>query len=74
MIESRPARVAKFPVNCELPHIGAPKNMGALFRQAQRHAEGMQMRLGIGIVVVVAIGLIWSVAVMSEWVPVASAG
>jgi hypothetical protein len=32
------------------------------------------MRLGIGIVVVVAIGLIWSVAVMSEWVPVASAG
>ena len=21
------ARVAKFPVNCELPHIGAPKNM-----------------------------------------------
>ena len=31
------------------------------------------MRVGIGIAVVVAIGLIWSVAVMSEWVPVASA-
>ena len=31
------------------------------------------MRIGIGIAVVVAIGLIWSVAVMSEWVPVASA-
>jgi hypothetical protein len=30
------------------------------------------MRIGIGIAVVVAIGLIWSVAVMSQWVPVAS--
>jgi hypothetical protein len=30
-------------------------------------------RTGIGIAVVVAIGLIWSVAVMSKWVPVASA-
>jgi hypothetical protein len=59
---------------CELPHIGAPKNMGVLFRQAQRNAEGMQMRIGIGIAVVVAIGLIWSIAAMSEWVPVASAG
>jgi hypothetical protein len=33
----------------------------------------MQMRIGIGIAAVVAIGLIWSVAVMSEWVPVVSA-
>ncbi len=31
------------------------------------------MRTGIGIAVVVAIGMIWSVAVMSEWVPVVSA-
>jgi ABC-type nitrate/sulfonate/bicarbonate transport system permease component len=31
------------------------------------------MRTGIGIAVVVAIGLIWSVAVMSEWVPMARA-
>jgi hypothetical protein len=32
------------------------------------------MRIGIiGIAVVVAIGLIWSVAAMSEWVPVVSA-
>ena len=30
------------------------------------------MRTGIGIAVVVAIGLIWSVAVMSQWVPMAS--
>lgn len=30
------------------------------------------MRIGIGIAVVVAIGLIWSVAAMSEWVPVVS--
>ena len=37
--------------------------------------EGMQMRTCtcIGIVVVVAIGLIWSVAAMSGWVPVPSA-
>jgi hypothetical protein len=28
---------------------------------------------GIGVGVVVAMGLIWSVAVMSQWVPVASA-
>jgi hypothetical protein len=27
----------------------------------------------VGIVVVVAIGLLWSIAVMSNWVPVASA-
>jgi hypothetical protein len=32
-----------------------------------------QMRTCIGIAVVVAIGLIWSVAVMFEWVPVNSA-
>jgi hypothetical protein len=31
------------------------------------------MRTCIGIAVVVAIGLIWSLAVMSEWVPVNSA-
>ena len=31
------------------------------------------MRTGIGLAVVVAIGLIWSVAVMSQWVPLASA-
>ncbi len=31
------------------------------------------MRIGIGIAVVVAIGLIWSLAAMSEWVPVVSA-
>jgi hypothetical protein len=39
----------------------------------QRDAEEIQMRIGIGIAVMVAIGLIWSVAVMSEWVPVVSA-
>jgi hypothetical protein len=33
----------------------------------------MQMRTCIGIVIVVAIGLIWSVAAMSKWVPVSSA-
>ena len=33
----------------------------------------MQMRAWIGIAVVVAIGLIWSVAAMSNWVPVNSA-
>jgi hypothetical protein len=50
------------------------KNMRALFRQAQRNPEEMQMRMGISIGVVVAIGLIWSVLAMSGWVPVVSAG
>jgi hypothetical protein len=49
------------------------KNMRALFRQAQRNPEDMQMR-GISIGVVVAISLIWSVLAMSGWVPVVSAG
>ena len=44
--------------------------MRALFRQAQRDPEEMQMRTGIGIAVVVAIGLIWSVAVLANLVPV----
>jgi hypothetical protein len=30
----------------------------------------MQMRKGIAIAVVVAMGLLWSVAVMSQWLPV----
>jgi hypothetical protein len=55
---------------CELPHIAAAQNMRPLFRQAQREAEGNQMRAWMGIAVVVAIGLIWSVAVMSKLVPV----
>jgi hypothetical protein len=69
-----PREGGEVPVNCELPHIGAPKNMGVLFGQAQRDAEEMQMRIGIGMAIVVAIGLIWSVAAMSEWVPMVSAG
>ena len=44
-----------------------------LFRQTQRDPEETQMRTTIGIAAVLAIGLIWSVAVMSEWVPVVSA-
>jgi hypothetical protein len=40
-----------------------------LFRQSQRDAEGKQMRAWMGIAVVVAIGLIWSVAAMSKLVP-----
>jgi hypothetical protein len=40
--------------------------------KAQRDVEGMQMRacMVVGIAVVVAIGLIWSVAAMSHLVPV----
>jgi hypothetical protein len=57
--------------DCELPHIGTAKNMRAPIRQAQREAEGMQMRAWmVGMAVVVAIGLIWSVAAMSKLVPV----
>jgi hypothetical protein len=37
------------------------------YRQAQRDVEGMQMRAWmVGIAVVVAIGLMWSVAAMSN--------
>ena len=40
------------------------------YRQAQRDMKGMQMRaLTLGMAVVVAIGLLWSVAVMSNLVP-----
>jgi hypothetical protein len=56
---------------CELPHIEAAKKCASPYRQAQRDVEGMQMRgWMVGIAVVVAIGLIWSVAVMSNLVPV----
>jgi hypothetical protein len=40
---------------------------------ARLDEAGMQMRTSIAIAVVVAIGLIWSVAALSEWVPVNSA-
>jgi hypothetical protein len=43
--------------------------MRPLLRQSQRDAEGKQLRAWMGIAVV-AIGLIWSVAVMSKLVPV----
>jgi len=56
---------------CELPHVGAAKKYASPYRQAQRDIEGMQMRAWIvGIAVVVAIGLIWSFAAMSNLVPV----
>jgi hypothetical protein len=56
---------------CELPHNWGGKKMRAPIRQAQRSAEGKQMRAWmVGISVVVAIGLIWSVAAMSKLVPV----
>jgi hypothetical protein len=53
----------------ELPHIGAAKTMRTPYRQAQRDVEGMQMLAWI-VAVVVAIGLIWSFAAMSNLVPV----
>src|SRR6516164_11381343 len=56
---------------CELPHIEAAKKCASPYRQAQRDVEGMQMRAWmVGIAVVVAIGLIWSFAAMSNLVPV----
>jgi hypothetical protein len=48
------------------------KNMRALFPQAQRNPEEMQMRMGISIGGVVAIALIWSVLAMSGCVPIVS--
>src|SRR6516225_10787689 len=59
----------------ELPHIGAARKSASHYRQAQRDVEGMQMRAWmVGIAVVVAIGLIWSVAVMSNLVPMDGSG
>jgi hypothetical protein len=55
---------------CELPHIGTAQKYANPYRQAQRDAEGMQMRAGMVVGIVVAIGLIWSVAAMSNLVPV----
>jgi hypothetical protein len=50
----------------ELPHIGTAKKYASLYRQAQCDIEGMQMPVWmVEIAVVVAIGLIWSVAVMA---------
>jgi hypothetical protein len=55
---------------CEPPHIRAAKKCASPYQQAQHETEGMQMRaLTLGIAVVVGIGLIWSVAVMSNLVP-----
>jgi hypothetical protein len=54
---------------CELPHIEAAKKYAKPYRQAQRDVEGMQMRAWM-VGIVVAIGLIWSVAAMSNLVPV----
>jgi len=60
---------------CELPHIGAAKKCASPYQQAQRDIEGMQMRARmVGIAIVVAIGLIWSVAAMSNLVPVDGSG
>jgi hypothetical protein len=66
--------VAKFPINCvNYLTLGYRKIWEPYF--AKLNATPTQMRIGIGIaIVVVAIGLIWSVAAMSEWVPVVSAG
>jgi hypothetical protein len=51
--------------------LGPRKKYASPYRQAQRDIEGMQMRAWmVGIAIVVAIGLIWSVAVMSNLVPV----
>jgi hypothetical protein len=47
------------------------KKYANTYRQAQRNVEGMHMRvLMVGIAVAVTIGLIWSVAAMSDLVPV----
>jgi hypothetical protein len=66
--------VAKFPVNCvNYFTLGDRKIWEPYFAKLNATQKGMQMRIGIGIAVVFAIGLIWSVAAMSEWVPVVSA-
>src|SRR5262245_11108794 len=55
-------------VNCLT--LGRRKRCEPLVRQAQRRQRGMHMRTtSIAIAIVVAIGLIWSVAAMSKLVP-----
>jgi hypothetical protein len=63
-------------VNCvNYLTLGRRKIWESYFAKLNATAERMQMRIGIGIAfLVVAIGLIWSVAAMSQWVPVVSAG
>jgi hypothetical protein len=72
VIASHAADRRTFYAKYELPHIGAEQVMRARYCQLNPTQRGMQMRTGIGIAVVVAIGLIWSVAAMSKWVPVAA--
>ena len=67
---ARVARKQSFDQLCIASHLGAEKYVSPISKL--KHGEELQMRTGIGIAVVVAIGLIWSVAVMSQWVPVAS--
>jgi hypothetical protein len=56
---------------CEVLHIGAAKNVRAPIGKLNATWKGLQMRAWtVGIAVVVAVGLIWSVAAMSSLVPV----
>ena len=52
--------------------FGRSKIWKALVRHAQRDSEEMQMerRILIGTAVAVVIGLIWSAAAMSGWIPI----
>ena len=68
---ARVARKRSFDQLCIASHWGAEKYVSPI-SQDQGTERELQMRTGIGIAVLVAIGLIWSVAVMSQWVPVAS--
>jgi len=64
------AGLAKILGICELPHIQAARNLRR-YRPTQCDLEGCKMPAWI-IAVVVAIGLVWSVAAMSNLVPVAA--
>jgi hypothetical protein len=69
LLGKTPAAPKKFCAFVNCLTLGRRKNMRALSAK-QRDVEGMQMRAWIvGIAVVVAIGLIWSFAAMSNLVP-----
>ena len=53
--------------------MGETKKYATRFDLAQPGAEGCKMSIRIGITALVAIGLIWSLAAMSNWIPVNSA-
>ena len=63
---------AIFRSTCELPHIMGGEKCARPFVAKHKRQRGCTMRTFIGPAVLVAIGLMWSVAATSKLVPVPS--